>query len=65
MALKTARSTPAQRLALLRVQDDLRVALDTAPTRFFLTEEQRYAYNSVLHHLERWTHHEIEKEEKR
>lgn len=63
MALRTARSTPAQRLALLRVQDDLQAVLASAPVRFFLTDEQSRAYVMVLRHLERWTHHEIEQKE--
>jgi hypothetical protein len=63
MALRTARSTPEQRLALLKLHDDLQSTLDSATGRYWLTNEAKNAYKMVLKHLERWQEFESEKVE--
>lgn len=54
MALRTARSTPRQRLALNELAADLQEALDSLPGRFWSTHDQRESYRTVLAHLEGW-----------
>lgn len=54
MALRTARSTVDQRLALAKVRDDLQQAFDALPGRFWAARSQREAYTIVLAHLTAW-----------
>lgn len=63
MALRTARSTADQRLALLKLHDDLEAALESLPGRFWMTRDLEASYNSVLHHLERWAGYEVDQKE--
>lgn len=63
MALKTARSTPDQRQALLKLHDNLQEALDSVSGRYWLTHEQGQSYRTVLAHLQRWAEYESDEKE--
>lgn len=58
MPVRSARSTPSQRLKLAQLEEDLQEAFDALDSRFWATRDQRASYQAVLNHLRAWSHFE-------
>jgi hypothetical protein len=58
MPVRSARSTPSQRLKLAQLEEDLQEAFDALDSRFWATRDQRTSYETVLRHLRAWSHFE-------
>jgi hypothetical protein len=63
MPTRPARTTPRQRADLVKLAADLSIALDSLPSRFWLTRDQADAYATVLKHLTNWIDWESDDED--